>query len=90
MKTKYGRFGLYRVFCVGLLALALCATAGAEPDGKNVVTRAKPATVVTPKKKRILVYSIASAIPIPIEQLGGIPSTMIPMVVVGDPRKPRY
>lgn len=93
MKTKCRHFRLYGVFCVGIITLALCASAGAEPEGKSVVTRTvHQAMSVAPAKKKsvVLVYSIASAIPIPIERLGGIPTTTIPMIVVGDPRKPRY
>ncbi len=70
-----------------VLSLALCASASADPNDKNVVTeRHYQAQVQKPRRIVYYVKSSASAIPIPIERLGGIPTTTIPMFVVGDPR----
>jgi hypothetical protein len=68
-----------------VLSLALCASAMADPSDKNVVIPAKYQPV---QKQKVLYYvkTTASAIPQPIERLGGIPTTTIPMVVIGDPR----
>jgi hypothetical protein len=70
-----------------VLSLALCASVSANSDGKSVVTqRQYQAAVEKPKRVVYYVKSSASAIPIPIERLGGIPTTTTPMYVVGDPR----
>jgi hypothetical protein len=84
MKTTYR---LARLLCVGtVLSLALCVTALAESDYKNVAMQREDQMVQ--KSKRVLYYvkTTASAIPQPIERLGGIPTTTIPMLVIGDPR----
>jgi hypothetical protein len=77
---------LARLLCVGtVLSLALCVTAFADSDYKNVAQREDQ---VIQKPKRIIYYvkTSASAVPQPIERLGGIPTTTIPMLVIGDPR----
>lgn len=84
MKTTYR---LARLLCVGtVLSLALCITAFAETDYKNVAMQREDQVVQ--KQKRVLYYvkTTASAVPQPIERLGGIPTTTIPMLVIGDPR----
>jgi uncharacterized protein YndB with AHSA1/START domain len=68
------------------LSLVLGATAFAGPDGKNVVTPRQYQEVQKPKRIVYYVRSTASAIPLPLEQLGGIPTTTVPMQVIGDPR----
>lgn len=88
MKPTYGLRSLCSVLCAGtVLSLALCATASADPNDKNVVTE-RQYQAVTQQPKRVVYYvkSTASAIPIPIEQLGGIPTTTHALYVVGDPR----
>jgi hypothetical protein len=67
------------------LSLALCAAAVADPSGKNVVV---PPNYQAVQKPKIIYYvkTSASAIPQPIERLGGIPTTTTPMQVIGDPR----
>jgi hypothetical protein len=80
MKTT---FRLARLLCVGtVLSLALGVTAFANDD-KNVVTQRE---VQKPKRVIYFVKTTASAVPQPIERLGGIPTTTIPMLVIGDPR----
>lgn len=77
---------LARLLCVGtVLSLALCVTAFADSDYKNVAQREDQ---VIQKPKRVIYYvkTSASAVPQPIERLGGIPTTTIPMLVIGDPR----
>jgi hypothetical protein len=77
---------LTRLLCVGIvLSLALCVTAFADSDYKNVAQREEQ---VIQKPKRVIYYvkTTASAVPQPIERLGGIPTTTIPMLVIGDPR----
>jgi hypothetical protein len=69
-----------------VLSLALCASAFADSDGKNVVTQRQYQTFQKPTRVVYYVKSSASAIPTPIERLGGIPTTTTPMLVVGDPR----
>jgi hypothetical protein len=68
-----------------VLSLALCVTAFADSDYKNVAQREEQ---VIQKPKRVIYYvkTTASAVPQPIERLGGIPTTTIPMLVIGDPR----
>jgi hypothetical protein len=66
------------------LSLAFCASAFAGAD-ENVVMR-KYQAVQQPKKVVYLVRTTASAIPQPIDRLGGIPTTTVPMQVIGDPR----
>ena len=86
MKTKCRFPRLCSVLCVGtVLSLALCASAIADPSGKNVVIPAKYQPV---QKQKVTYYvrSTASAIPQRIERLGGIPTTTVPMEVIGDPR----
>jgi hypothetical protein len=83
MKTPYRLLSL----CVGMvLSLALGASAFADSDGKAVVTQRKYQTVQQPRRIVYYVRSSASAIPIPMVRLGGIPTTTIPMIVIGDPR----
>ena len=79
---------LARLLCVGtVLSLALCVTASAETDYKQVASQREDQLVVQkPKKVRYYVRSSASAIPQPLERLGGIPTTTTPMLVIGDPR----
>jgi len=73
--------------CVGTaLSFALCAAAFADSDSKTVVTQRQYQQVQKQKKVVYYVKSSASAIPTPIERLGGIPTTTIPMLVIGDPR----
>ncbi len=77
---------LARLLCVGtVLSLALCVTAFAGSDYKNVAQREDQ---VIQKPKRVIYYvkTTASAVPQPIDRLGGIPTTTIPMLVIGDPR----
>jgi len=74
-----------------VLSLALCASAIADPSDKNVVTpaRYRPALNYQPVQAQKVTYyvrSTASAIPQRIERLGGIPTTVVPMEVIGDPR----
>jgi hypothetical protein len=70
-----------------VLSLALCASAFADADGKNVVTPRKyQAAIRQAPKVLYYVKTSASAIPQPIERLGGIPTTTVPMQVIGDPR----
>jgi len=77
---------LARLFCVGtVLSLALSVTAFADSDYKST-NRREDQVVQKPKRVIYFVKSTASAIPQPIERLGGIPTTTIPMLVVGDPR----
>jgi hypothetical protein len=77
---------LARLLCVGtVLSLALCVTAFADSDYKNVAQR-EDQVIQKPKKVSYYVKTTASAIPQPIERLGGIPTTTIPMLVIGDPR----
>ncbi len=73
------------------MVLAFCTPVSAEPEGKEVVNRAHQATDVTvPQRKVIyLVHSAASAIPIPVTRLDGIPTTTSPIIIIGDPRKGR-
>ena len=88
MKTTYKLASVCGVLCAGtVLSLALCTTASADPNDKNVVTQ-RQYQEVTQKPKKVMYYvkSTASAIPIPIEELGGIPTTTHPMLVIGDPR----
>ena len=68
-----------------MLSLALCVTAFADSDYKNVAQREDQ---VVQKPRRVIYYvkTTASAVPQPIERLGGIPTTTIPMLVIGDPR----
>jgi hypothetical protein len=84
MKTTSRLHGL----CVGMvLSLAFCASAFADSDGKNVVTQQRQyRTVQKPTRVVYYVKSSASAIPTPLDRLGGIPTTTTPMLVVGDPR----
>ena len=84
MKPTYR---LARLLCVGtVLSLALCVTAFAESDYKNVASQRQDQYVMKPKRVLYYVKSSASAIPQPIERLGGIPTTTIPLLVIGDPR----
>lgn len=85
MKTNYR---LARLLCVGtMLSLALSVTAFADSDYKNVATPQRQYQVVQ-KPKKIIYYvkTSASAVPQPLERLGGIPTTTVPMQVIGDPR----
>jgi hypothetical protein len=66
------------------LSLAFCVSAFAG-GGENVVMQ-KYQAVQHPKKVVYLVRSTASAIPQPIDRLGGIPTTTAPLQVLGDPR----
>ncbi|HEU0209980.1 MAG TPA: hypothetical protein VFQ78_13505 [Candidatus Udaeobacter sp.] len=78
---------LARLFCVGtVLSMALCVTAFADSDHKNVVTQREDQVVQKPRRVIYYVKTTASAVPQPIERLGGIPTTTIPMLVIGDPR----
>ena len=92
MKTKCRFPRLCNVLCVGtVLGLALGASAIADPSDKNVVTPAQYAPVANYRpvqKQKVLYYvkTTASAIPQPLERLGGIPTTTVPMQVIGDPR----
>jgi hypothetical protein len=77
-----------RLLCMGsVLSLALSATALAGADYKDVGIP-QPQYQVIAKSKKVLYYvkTSASAIPQPLQRLGGIPTTTIPMVVIGDPR----
>jgi hypothetical protein len=69
-----------------VLSLVLCATAFAGPDGKNVVTQQQYQEVQKPKRVIYYVRTTASAIPMPLQYFGGIPTTASPMQVIGDPR----
>ena len=87
MKTTYRLPSLCSVLCVGtVLSLAFSASAFANSDGKSVVRERQYEPVQSPKKVVYYVKSSASAIPTPLERLGGITTTTIPMMVVGDPR----
>ena len=70
-----------------VLGLALCASAWASPNDKNVVARKAQAAAAQPvqDQPRIKYYamSIASAIPQPVERLGAIPTTTSPLLVAG-------
>jgi hypothetical protein len=68
------------------LSLVLTATAFAESDYKDVVAQRQNQVVQKPKRILYYVKTTASAVPQPIERLGGIPTTTIPMQVIGDPR----
>jgi hypothetical protein len=79
---------LARLLCLGsVLSLALSVTAFADSDYKGVAASQRQYQLV-PKSKKVLYYvkTSASAIPQPLERLGGIPTTTIPLVVIGDPR----
>jgi hypothetical protein len=87
MKTTCRLPSLCSVLCLGMvLSVALCASAFGSPDGKTVVTHRPYHVVQEPTRVVYYVKSTASAIPIRIERLGGIPTTTIPMIVIGDPR----
>lgn len=81
MKTK-STLGI--MLGVVAFTFALCLSVSAAPEGKNVVER----TTDRPVAKTVIYYvkSSASAIPQPIDRLGGIPTTTVPMQVIGDPR----
>ena len=69
-----------------IIGLFVCASAWADAGNKNVVAPNGAVTdqQVTPKKKvKIYVRSIASPIPLPIEQFEGFPTTMRPISVMG-------
>jgi hypothetical protein len=88
MKTKHR---LARLLCVGtMLSLVFSVTAFAESDYKEVATpqRHDQVQVVQKPKKKIIYYvrTSASAVPQPLDRLGGIPTTATPMWVIGDPR----
>lgn len=68
------------------MSLALCASAVADLEDKDVVAPPRYQTVQKPKVTVYYVKTSASAIPQPIERLGGIPTTTTPMLVIGDPR----
>jgi len=73
----------------GLILLAvgtmLCASAVAGPrDSREPVVAKQRMVKARPVPKRvILVQSSASAIPIPIDWVTGIPTTAIPMTIIG-------
>ena len=66
-----------------LIALLICASAIADP-GKNVVRPSKQE--VKHKKAQTVCYMTitGSLIPQPCERWGGVPTTAIPMTVIGD------
>ncbi len=69
-----------------IIGTAVCASAWADAGNMNVVAPKRAATdqKVAPKKKvKIYVHSTASAIPLPIEQFEGIPTTMRPISIMG-------
>jgi hypothetical protein len=67
------------------LTLALCASALADPTGKNVVTPKKQQQqqIVQTRKVIYYVHTSASAIPVPIERVLGFTTTTIPMEIIG-------
>ena len=93
MKTPFRLSGLvgWMGRCgVALIALAFCASALADPS-KNVVEpkaqvskiQTAPRSVVA--KKLYFVFTGGSAIPQPIDRVSGpIPTTAIPMIVLGN------
>jgi hypothetical protein len=68
-----------------IFGLALCGAAVADPSGKNVVV---PPNYQAAQKLKVIYFvkTTASGIPQPIERLCGIPTTTVPMQVIGDPR----
>jgi hypothetical protein len=70
-----------------VLGIALCASAWADSTNKNVVSpkaqlTAQPAA--PHKRVQVYVFSTASAIPLPIEQIGGpFPTTTHPLSMIG-------
>lgn len=87
MKTtsKHPRLSGWWLKSIGAtLGCVLCASSYANAEGKNVVEQTTRARAAVPQHKVIyLVRSTASAIPIPIEQLVGIPTTTVAMIVIG-------
>ncbi|CAN5579470.1 hypothetical protein BH18VER1_BH18VER1_22670 [soil metagenome] len=70
-----------------VIGLTLCASAWADSGNKNVVAGTKSPAVKEPaapqKRPQVYVRSIASAIPLPLEQFGVFPSTTRPIAVMG-------
>jgi hypothetical protein len=94
MKTRFGlpRLAGWMGRCgVALIALAFCASAFADPS-KNVVvpTRASATKAQTDAqraafKKQLYIFISSSGIPQPIERVAGpIPTTVVPMFIVGN------
>jgi hypothetical protein len=70
------------------LTFVLCASALADPTGKNVVIpKRQQHQTVSPRKVIYYVHSSASAIPIPITRLQGFTTTIHPMQIIG--RRPK-
>ena len=84
MKTRSGWFQL-RGLALLTLGAMLCASAVAGPSASRELTVAKQRTVqARPVQKRVIyVQSSASAIPIPIDWVTGIPTTATPMTIIG-------
>jgi hypothetical protein len=74
------------LFVATVLSIVLCGTAFADSDAKNVVTPRQYQEVQKPRRIVYYVKTSASAIPMPLDRLGGIPTTTSPMQVIGDPR----
>lgn len=87
MKTRCRLPRLYAVLCAGVtISCALCSSAVAGQEDREVVNQPRYRMVEKPKETIYYVKSSASAIPQPINRLGGIPTTTVPMLVMGDPR----
>ncbi len=84
MKTRNGWFQLRGLSLLTLGAM-LCASAIAGPSASREPVVAKQRLVqARPVHKRVIyVQSSASAIPIPVDWVTGIPTTAIPMTIIG-------
>jgi hypothetical protein len=67
-----------------VLALAFCASAFANDQGKNVVTRPQQQVANPAVVKICYIRTVASGIPIKCERLNGaFPTTANPLLVIG-------
>ena len=65
------------------LSLVFCASMFADPNSNVVVLPAKQLAAQKKVKKVCYVMTSASGIPMPCNRLAGIPTTAIPMMVIG-------
>jgi hypothetical protein len=64
------------------MSLAFCASVFADPS-KNVVSLSKQQPAKQSVRKVCYTYITGSAIPQPCDRLGAIPTTAIPMIILG-------
>jgi hypothetical protein len=81
--SRFLRLSGWSVRCASAaFALVICASAFADPS-KNVVVPSKHEAQKKGARKVCYIYISGSAIPQPCERLGTIPTTAIPMDIIG-------